>query len=398
MGLKIIISSAVKLDEKECVKAKLKDMRERHIINFDDNDLYDCNEHGSYMDKKSMQERIDDFIKNVDWFICLIPGDMVGKETWKELKERLEAKRDGSPVIISVFHPLPVPKKEGTKEVSFRQDENKNATERQKPFGEIWTEAQAILDSKKEHYWVDYKRGDHDDLKEQVEEQFKRLYNKDKAFWSQHIGCYAKSGGEVTAQEMFFDRERASKEYGFIEGKDVYIWRKSVDGKINMALDTFGLKFLFITGKPSSGKSRAMYEFLHSNLRDKQVVVMKYENVTNICNNLQIEIEQLRGDSDFRKTNYCFVCDQINDVFQKARVPEELKLSFLRNISEQANCWLIATGTRASLDNFIEDSEGIISPPEINGREEIRILYLFHLYRTTVNRMRSSKNSRIVML
>ena len=362
MGLKIIISSAVKLDEKECVKAKLKDMRERHIINFNDNDLYDCNEHGTYLDPKSMQEKIDDFIKKVDWFICLIPEDTVGEKTWEELKERLEAKRDGSPVIISVFHPMH--RKDKSKEIPVGQDENKDVSDGRKPFSKVWAEAQTILDSKKEHYWVDYKHGDLNDLKTKVEEQYKKLYNTDKVFWSQHISYYAKLGGEVAAQEMFFDRERASKECGFIEGKDVYIWRKSVDGKINLALDSFGLKFLFITGKPSSGKSRAMYEFLHSNLGNQQVVVMKYENVTNICNNLQIEIEQLHEDSDFRKINYCFVCDQINDVFQKARVPKEQKLTFLRNISEQDNCWLIATGTRASLDNFIEDSEGIISSPD----------------------------------
>lgn len=364
MGLKIIISSAVKSDEKECVKVKLKDMRERHIINFDDNDLYDCNMHGAYLAPKSMQEKIDDFIKKVDWFICLIPEETVGKKTWEELKEILEAKRDGSPVIISVFHPFPEPKKDESKEIPVGQDENKDASDGRKPFGEVWAEAQAILDSKKEHYWVDYKHGDLDDLKTKVEEQYNNLYNNDKVFWSQHISYYAKPGGEVTAQELFFDRERASKECGFIEGENVYIYRKSVDGKMNLALDSFGLKFLFITGKPSSGKSRAMYEFLHSNQREKLVVVMKYENVTNICQNLQTEIEQLDKESDFGKTDYCFVCDQINDVFQKARVPKEQKLSFLRNISEQDNCWLIATGTKASLDNFIEDSEGIISSPD----------------------------------
>ena len=361
MGLKIIISSAVKLEEKEFVKAKLKEMREQHKINFDDNDLYDCNEHGTYLAAKSMQEKIDDFIKKVDWFICLIPEDTVGEKTWEELKDRLEAKKKGSPVIISVFHPLF--EKSENEGAHSGQDGNEDAPRGRKRFCEVWAEAQAILDSKKEHYWVNYKRDDPDDLKAQVEEQFRRLYNKDKAFWSQHIGYYAKPGGEVTAQELFFDRERASKKCGFIEGENVYIYRKSVDGKMNMALDSFGLKFLFITGKPSSGKSRAMYEFLHSNQREKLVVVMKYENVTNICQNLQTEIEQLDKESDFRKTDYCFVCDQINDVFQKARVPKEQKLSFLRNISEQDNCWLIATGTKASLDNFIEDSEGIISSP-----------------------------------
>lgn len=353
MGLKIIISGAVKSSEKDSVKQKLKEMRAEHIINFDDDELYDCNDHGIYWDKESNQDIIDGIIKKVDWFICLIPEYTVGLETWNELKERLEAKRDGAPVVISVFHPK-IP--DDKKQVSVPKESL--------TYDEVMSEADVILGNKKRQYEVRYNYGDYDDLKWHIEDQYVKLYNKDRVFWSQHINYFAKTGKYVKATEMFFDEERASMKWGFCEGENVYIWRQSVDGKINQAIDNYGIKFLFITGKPSSGKSRAMYELLHSTLRDKQVIIVKDKNVAAICKNLQTELKQLDNGGDFKNTDYYFVCDQINDVFQKAGISKDLKLSFLRNISESDNCWLIATGTRQSLSNFIEDSEGEISSPD----------------------------------
>lgn len=354
MGLKIIISGAVESHEKDCVKQKLKEMREKHIINFDDDDLYDCNEHAIYWDKESNQDIIDGIIKKVDWFICLIPEYTVGTGTWIELEERLKAKRDGSPVIISIFHPeIPTDRK---------------ITNKGKTYDEIQSEADKILGNKKRQYEVRYNYGDYDDLKWHIEDQYVKLYNKDKVFWSQHTGFFTEKGIKVEAKRLFFDSNRASREWGFKEGHENYIWRQSVDGKINQKLEDAEIKFLFVTGKPTSGKSRAIYECLHSTLKDKNVVVMKSDNIMIICQNLQIEIEQYRKYNGlpqrFEDNDYIFVCDQINDVFRQARVPNELRLSFLRIIDENKNCKLLATGTRNSLDSFVADSKGIISPLE----------------------------------
>ena len=216
MGLKIIISGAVESDEKTCVKDKLKEMRAQHIINFDDDDLYDCNEHAIYWDKKSNQDIIDGIIKIVDWFICLIPEYTVGPETWNELEERLKAKRDGSPVIISIFHPeIPADRK---------------ISNEGKTYDEIQSEADKILGNIKRQYEIRYNYGDYDDLKWHIEDQYNKLYNKDKVFWSQHISCFAKTGSDVKAQEMFFDQERAREEWGFREGSENYIWDNPLMG------------------------------------------------------------------------------------------------------------------------------------------------------------------------
>lgn len=358
MGMKIIISSAVVLKEKNYVYDKLRAMEAEHLIKIDK--IYDCNRSGTFWNVRSKQEMIDCFIAECDWFICLVPDYVVGQATWGELQYVIDRKKQGAPVAISVFHPLDFPESAKIKE----EDVPKGKI----LFSKMEEEANKLLGSQKEQYSVPYKYNDIDDLLLQLEKAYQEGYEEDKAFWSQHIGYFVKSGGEIEAGRLFFDSNRASQEWGFREGSENYIWRQSVDGKLNQKLEETEIKFLFVTGKPTSGKSRAIYECLHSTLKDKNVVVMKSDNIMIICQNLQIEIEQYRKYNGlpqrFEDNDYIFVCDQINDVFRQARVPNELRLSFLRIIDENKNCKLLATGTRNSLDSFVADSKGIISPLE----------------------------------
>lgn len=359
MALKIIISSAVELLEKTSVKSKLQEMEKNHLIKIDE--LYDCNEHGVFWDITPKQEEINRFIVNADWFICLLPEYQVGKATWEELKLAIEAQKNGAKIVISVFHPKDFPNEKKTEEVP-----DKKVT-----YEFVEAEAKRIYGSELHQYFEPYEYGNNEDLLQKVEDHYAKAY-KDRKFWSLHVGGNAIRGIEVKARDLFFDKLRAEAEWGFREGQDVYIWRNSVDGKMNQRLNRYGCRFLFITGRPSSGKSRALYEFTHSTLKDQQVVLMGADNVVSICDSLMVDVRQAKRDPEqsyakaFCQTQYYFVCDQINDVFQQAQVPTELKLGFLNAISEQENCCLLATGTRAALEDFVEDSRDIISPIDGN--------------------------------
>ena len=57
MSLKIIISSAVELKEKDCIKEALMELEKQHSIMIDD--LYDCAEHATTWGLKSKQEGIN---------------------------------------------------------------------------------------------------------------------------------------------------------------------------------------------------------------------------------------------------------------------------------------------------------------------------------------------------
>ena len=359
MALKIIISSAVELLEKTSVKSKLQEMEKNHLIKIDE--LYDCNEHGVFWDITPKQEEINRFIVNADWFICLLPEYQVGKATWEELKLAIEAQKNGAKIVISVFHPKDFPNEKKTEEVP-----DKKVT-----YEFVEAEAKRLYGSELHQYFEPYEYGNNEDLLQKVEDHYAKAY-KDRKFWSLHVGGNAIRGIEVKARDLFFDKLRAEAEWGFREGQDVYIWRNSVDGKMNQRLNRYGCRFLFITGRPSSGKSRALYEFTHSTLKDQQVVLMGADNVVSICDSLMVDVRQAKRDPEqsyakaFCQTQYYFVCDQINDVFQQAQVPTELKLGFLNAISEQENCCLLATGTRAALEDFVEDSRDIISPIDGN--------------------------------
>ena len=95
MKLKIVISSAVKLEEKKCVKDKLIELQRLNIIKIDW--IYDCAEHATVWGTITKQEEINDIILSADWFICLIPQHTVGYNTWKELELVLEAQKRNIP-------------------------------------------------------------------------------------------------------------------------------------------------------------------------------------------------------------------------------------------------------------------------------------------------------------
>ena len=215
MGLKIIISSAVILEEKNYVFDKLKAMEAEHLIKIDK--IYDCNRSGTFWNVESKQEMIDRFIAECDWFICLAPDYVVGQATWGELQHVINRKMQGAPVAISVFHPLVFPERAKIKE--------EDVPEGKILFSKMEKEANELLGSQKEQYFVSYKYNDIDDLLLQLEEAYRKGYEEDKAFWSQHIGCFVKKGDEIEAGRLFFDSNRASQEWGFREGRENYIWR-----------------------------------------------------------------------------------------------------------------------------------------------------------------------------
>lgn len=99
----------------------------------------------------------------------------------------------------------------------------------------------------------------------------------------QHIDFFVQEGKSVIAEQFFFET---------INYNNTYIYRDSVDGDLKHLCKDSTFGFIFITGKPFSGKSRALYEFLRSELKDKRMVVMNRENIIGICNNLSASLAQ----------------------------------------------------------------------------------------------------------
>ena len=343
MGLKIIISSAVALPEKTSVKEHLKKMEEQNLINI--SSIYDCNEHATILGGGVMggakQETIDKLICEANWFICLAPYDYVGEATAEELKLVCKAVMDNHrPIVISVFHSFNNPEK----------DKNKGLPNYVK-FDEMFQASEQILQRPKDQYYVGYEYDSQGlSLLSAVVEEYKKLFFKDRLFFTQRLDYFVKSGAEVLAAEFFFDTQRAKPENGF---KPFYIYRQSVDGRLHQRLYDLGYKFLFVTGKPSSGKSRALLECAHTELREKRVVVMRTENVKEICRNFLHELELNAGFDG----EYYFLCDQVKDVLQSAG--DALCKAFLTAITEVPNCRLIGSSTANALQSFIADNPAI---------------------------------------
>ena len=350
MGLKIIISSAVDLSEKTCVKHELEEMQKQRIIQLDY--IYDCNEHGTFWGLESKQERIYRMIREVDWFICLIPHYSVGITTWKELECILKIKKEGKPVIISVFHPLNTPE----------EYSNKTIGEDRKSFQDIQIEAKKILGNELDQYVVNYDFNDEKKLVEVLRAEYVKLYFTDKVFRSQHLNSLAKLGKEISAADLYFDKERADPNNGFVRNK--YFPRASVDGELETALIE-QRKIIIITGAPGSGKTRAIYQlftdpnilddtgkerYALGKLQDKSIIVIDRNNINDVYNFLVSEgTYTLLGD---KLQEYYLICDQIKDVFGK--LPKEDLFKFFDLVEKYKHISFIATSIPSSFNNFCE--------------------------------------------
>lgn len=350
MGLKIIISSAVKLEEKTQVKAKLREMERLHLIKIDE--LYDCADHATSWGVESKQEAINRKILSADWFICLIPGSTVGEATWGELKLILEAHKKGLPVSISVFHPHESPLSE----------ESSSGSAKMLTFTYIKEQAEVILGNKEEQYWVSYQYDNHEDLLKSLNEEFIRLYYTDKVFRTQHLSGLAKLGCNIKANELYFDKERASIANGFIENK--YFPRRSVDGKLQESLIE-QRKFTILLGAPGSGKTRAVYQLLADSrqlalfyhelyalghLALKNVIVVHQDNIRQVYQFLESEKDY--DESNDTLSEYYLVCDQLKDVF--GMLTNEELFTFFDMVVKFKHVHMIATSIPSAYNNFCE--------------------------------------------
>lgn len=356
MKLHIIISSAVVLEEKNKVKACLFEMERDGLLSI--GEVYDCNDHSTTlsggMSGPPKQENIDEIIHHSDWFICLAPESHVGLMTMKEIKSAAETLRT-RPLVISLFHPNnPIKTSDTTNKVSI---------------SEVNKHFNNIVGVKTDQYWVSYQYDSkHENLITELKKEFIKL-EKDLKFPCQRLSAYARKGVYILPKDLFYDTHRSDPRYGY--NGDFYIRRRSVDENLEQKLKNVNYKFVFITGRPSSGKSRAMLECLHGELKNELVVVMNRDNATDICLNLQHEITldtelQRRGKNfTMGQIHYFFVADQVRDVLQT--VSDDIRRQFLKNVAELPNLTLLGTSTPQPLVNFLDDYKDVISRLDIDG-------------------------------
>lgn len=357
MGLKIIISSAVELKEKEIIKDKLTELEDMYLLKIDE--VYDCKDHATLWGIESKQETINRKILSADWFICLIPEQSVGKATWRELELVLKAHRSGTQIAISVFHPKDFKEAKTLTELpnSLRTDNKERVS-----FNYIKHEAEQILGNEEEQYWISYDNTDETDLSKQLHLEFKRLYYTDKVFRTQHLNSLSNFGCEIQARDIYFDKERANANNGFIENK--YFPRRSVDGKLQEALID-KRKFIILLGAPGSGKTRSIYQLMtdpqrltlgHNEqyslgvLANQRIIIANQDNIRQVYAFLESEKDYISQEQAL--SEYYIICDQLKDVFGMLNNDELFR--FFDMMMQYRHVHMIATSIPSAFRNFNE--------------------------------------------
>ena len=185
------------------------------------------------------------------------------------------------------------------------------------------------------------------------------------------LSRYSKLGKDIQPSDIYYDKERTKSEYGFVE--DFYYRRKELDDRLDeFVVDDKDKQFLFITGMPGSGKTRAVYQLCKTGaLRDKPVAILNKGNIR--------EIVKYFNQPDHNTTPCYFVCDQIVDVLKT--VDEETKIFLDRIANSESKYHLIATNTSTRLDAFLDEEDLIdetkykkISIPQLNNSDFIAAL------------------------
>lgn len=160
------------------------------------------------------------------------------------------------------------------------------------------------------------------------------------------LSRYSKRGKDICAKELYADKKRTESRFGFVE--DFYCRREEVDGKLEEYINKESINptkaFFFLTGRPGSGKTRAVYQLCKTGpLQNKDVIILRKDNIVEIAN---FVIKSEPTDSLY------FLCDQIVDVFRY--LEEDVLEEFVNKIKgSQGKYHLIATNTLDRLNDFL---------------------------------------------
>lgn len=168
-------------------------------------------------------------------------------------------------------------------------------------------------------------------------------------------------GKDIKAQDFFYDKKRATEEQGY--NNDIYVERE-IDNKISLFKDS-EQQFLFVTGRPGSGKTRAIYYHIQNTFKEKNVIVIKKENLIDVYEKLcQIKFNRLNDD-------IYIVCDQTREVISK--LSEKDRYLLISKIESNTHLKFIGSDTTNEYSEFIEEidiDEGKYSNYEIKDLSE----------------------------
>ena len=195
-------------------------------------------------------------------------------------------------------------------------------------------------------------------LKEELHHSENILYdhlNISSTFNEKFIHCIIKNindkgiyplgekGKDIKAQDFFYDKKRATIEQGYND--TIYVERE-IDNELSHFKDS-EQKFLFVTGKPGSGKTRAIYHHIRNTFKEKIVIVINKENIINLYEKLcQFKLNKLTDD-------IYIVCDQTREVFNKLQLKDR---NFLLNkIKSNKHLKFIGSDTTTEYSEFIDE-------------------------------------------
>lgn len=370
MGIKIVISTARKAEEKKKVIDALK-LMDKALSTLGDRDkriefIYDCEKKSTIFGELPKQTEINDgTIPKCDWLIMLAPLKHVGDKTASELQAAYKALMGGEKVVISVAY-CKNPFGAETEE-DYQKALKTNNCEMSVTDVLLSDLIQSIKDQYNqdfEQYGLDYNYdSEYSSLINRINNEFNFLLLENR-FPVFQVDGLAKFGGAVKAEELYYDKNRASEKNGFNES--LYCPRKSVDTELQNKIEE-GCRLMMITGMPGSGKTRAVYEYVRHELADEKVVLLNSDNIRDLMKRFKTDVDYNMPERKRELSRLYLVADQVRDVFEMAGMDSKEIREFYETLFKHRNLVFIGTSIKAAYENFQKNNPKVVEVLQNNA-------------------------------
>lgn len=299
--LRLFLSSCRRIEERKIIKewaAKRKFVR-----------VHDCDESSNSLREKTKQDEYDHLIETeTDLFIGIVNDHHAGKYTMHEIEVAYrQFLEKGAPVVMICCMkdtPCSIRMLYDPKDSALLVGPGSTISDR---LNEIRRQAGLSgLPQNEEHFIDMYKYPEDPDFfapyfANLMEVQIRKVLSENGG--ALRLKGLAKRGCEVTPGEIM--GSRATPEMGF--APDLYYrW-------LNISIDP-NRSVTIVTGRSGAGKSRMVYEFVRSEIADQNVVIVRKDNLHEVCD--------LVGDMDVKVAGPLYlVLDEVDKLMEHADGP-----------------------------------------------------------------------------
>lgn len=336
MKTNVFLSCSRKCKEKDILKQLFQKYSGSPLTISERVNVFDCEDTPTSIQEVPKQVDINvNEITNSNWFILICPIGWVGQHTYDEFIVAINHnKKYGFPRISIVSCKNSESQREKL-EIDHRQPEGTYNIE------DLLNEAKTVYSRETKDYVLEYDFLSNEQNHEY--DNFEKIVNSEilKVMSGDLFLIKTRTKINIEPKDFFYDGSRILAENGF--NADKYV-KTAIDDSLIKIVESNTV--VIVHGRPASGKSRTVYEFLRNNCEGRIFPVRDSSVLTGIIEEVNRNYEKFQC---IRSSVY-IVCDQLDTLLRHNEDYYNKIREFSTNL-ERLNWRLVATCTDLGFEN-----------------------------------------------